>query len=122
MYSNSPPPPHVTGGTEWGVDLLAHHHGQNIPSQQTRAKRGAAGGLKLPSASAEASAGLAACEGEARAALGKLVNIKTRGAPSNIPKTSSNRINLASSGEDCYQTKEFWQSASHPSTEAGALC
>lgn len=68
------------------------------PFPATKVKQGAAGGLELPSASAEASAGLAACKGEARPALGKLVNIQTRGAPFNILKTSSNRTNLASSG------------------------
>ena len=99
--------------TEWYVDLLVHHHDQNIPFQQTNMKRETAGGLKLPSVST----GLAACKGDARPTLGKLANIKTRGPPPNIPKTSSNRTNLASSGEDCYSNKRLWQSASHPPQE-----
>lgn len=41
--------------------------------------------------------------------LGKLVSIQTRGAPSNILKTSSNRTNLTSSGEDCCRKQRFWQ-------------
>lgn len=89
------------------------------PFPATKAKQGAAGGLELPSASAEASAGLAACEGEARPTLGKLVSIQTRGAPSNILKTSSNRTNLASSGEDCYRTKDSGKVRPTPAQKLG---